>query len=145
MIADYFTKPLQGVLFHKLRPMIMGHVNIALPSDQPTVQPDGIPPIVKCEESRSVLEEEKVAGSSLFSLTVLPAHRRIIKLPGGGDVECLSKQVKSKKASLSWVDIASKERVWSWLFWWNFKLTERLFGTCFDSVLDRLDIAKSGH
>jgi hypothetical protein len=33
MIADYFTKPLQGLLFKQLRAMIMGKVDIPLPSD----------------------------------------------------------------------------------------------------------------
>jgi hypothetical protein len=111
MIADYFTKPLQGVLFRKLRAMIMGHVDIALPSDQPTGDPDGIPTIAKVEESRSVLEVEKVAGSSLFPLAVLPAPRRVIKPPGGGNGQLPSKQVPSKKASVSWADIASREPV----------------------------------
>jgi hypothetical protein len=106
MIADYFTKPLQGALFRKLRAMIMGHTDIALPSEQPTLQTDGIPPIAKCEESRSVLEEEKVAGSSLFSLTVLPSSRKIKKPPGGANSQILSKPVPSK-ASVSWADIVS--------------------------------------
>ena len=30
MIADYFTKPLQGVIFRELRDMIMGNTDIAL-------------------------------------------------------------------------------------------------------------------
>ena len=109
MIADYFTKPLQGVLFRKLRGMIMGHTDIALPSDQLTVQSEGIPPIKKCEESRSVLGDEKVEASSLFSLTVLLAHRRIIRPPGGGNTGLHSKPVPSKKAPQTWAQIASKE------------------------------------
>jgi hypothetical protein len=74
-----------------------------------TVKQDGIPPVARLEESRSVLEEEKVAGSSLFSLTVLPAHRRVIRPPGSGANRILSKQVPSKKA-LSWADVARNER-----------------------------------
>jgi hypothetical protein len=108
MLADYFTKPLQGALFRKLRAMIMGQVDIALPLDQPTVQSDGIPPVSKREESRSVLEKVSEARSSLFSLTVLPAHRRIIKPPGGGKIEIHSKPVPSKKSTVTWADIASK-------------------------------------
>ena len=59
MIANYFTKPLQGVLFKRLRGMIMGHVEIALPPDElETVAdtPIGIPPVDSQPESRSVLE-----------------------------------------------------------------------------------------
>jgi hypothetical protein len=108
----------------------MGNTDSALPTEQPMVQPNGsttlnnqpppaklngIPPIVKCEESRSVLEEEKEVGSSLFSLTVLPSHRRIIRPPGSDktttsldkDVICgedsHSNQV-SGKDSRSWAD-----------------------------------------
>ena len=33
MIADYFTKPLQGLLFRQMRDMIMGNKEMALPSD----------------------------------------------------------------------------------------------------------------
>ena len=55
-----------------------------------------------------VLEGEKVAGSSLFPLTVLPPSRRVIRPPGGGNVEVPSKQVPSKKGQVSWADIASR-------------------------------------
>jgi hypothetical protein len=112
MIADYFTKPLQGVLFRKLRAMIMGHVDIALPDDQVTDQAVRIPPIAKCAESRSVLEGEKVAGSihsSPSPLSVLPAHRRVIKPPRGERTEILSNTVPSKKATLTWADVVKHE------------------------------------
>ena len=33
MIADYFTKPLQGQLFHKFRNVIMGYVPVCFPDD----------------------------------------------------------------------------------------------------------------
>jgi hypothetical protein len=37
MIADYFTKPLQGMIFRQLRDMIMGNTDIALPTEQARV------------------------------------------------------------------------------------------------------------
>ncbi len=36
MVADYFTKALQGMIFRKLRDMIMGNKTIALPTDPVT-------------------------------------------------------------------------------------------------------------
>ena len=51
MLADYFTKPLQGVLFRQLRDMIMGNTHVAIPSVR-------IPPAPTQQESRSVLEIE---------------------------------------------------------------------------------------
>jgi hypothetical protein len=69
MIADYFTKPLQGVLFKKLRDMIMGNVDIVLPTS-PTIPaaaddgPRGIPAVLPKQESRSVLDSVIKAGSN---------------------------------------------------------------------------------
>jgi hypothetical protein len=54
MLADYFTKPQQGVLFRKMRDMIMGNTDISLPTDK-TV---GIPVVSTTLESRSVLGNE---------------------------------------------------------------------------------------
>jgi hypothetical protein len=48
MIADYFTKALQGALFWKLRDVIMGNTNIPLPSEMNMNSPDpftGIPDV----------------------------------------------------------------------------------------------------
>jgi hypothetical protein len=76
MIADYFTKPLQGALFWKLRDMIMGNTDIVLPHDQPThaaVPSIGIPDGLTQQESRSVLKDEIAQDCSPRSLTVLPA------------------------------------------------------------------------
>ena len=61
MIAAYFTKPLQGVLFRQLRDMIMGNVDIALPTDTADVTADsteGIPIVYTPKGSRSVLGQE---------------------------------------------------------------------------------------
>jgi hypothetical protein len=76
MIADYFTKPLQGIIFWKLRDMIMGNTYIApLPTDKPSsaYQPSGIPTVTTPRESRSVLKSEIAIDGPPRSLTVLPA------------------------------------------------------------------------
>jgi hypothetical protein len=77
MIAAYFTKSLQGVLFQQLRDMIMGNVDIALPTGVAggtADSTDGIPVVSTPQGSRSVLDKENETSSSLFSLTVLPAY-----------------------------------------------------------------------
>jgi hypothetical protein len=72
MIADYFTKALQGATFWRLRDMIMGNTDIALPSV--TTDPSiGILDSLTIPESRSVLKDEIAVDSSPRSLTVLPA------------------------------------------------------------------------
>jgi hypothetical protein len=53
MIADYFTKPLHGLIFRQLRDMIKGNTPIALPTD--SGQTSGIPAVSTQQESRSVL------------------------------------------------------------------------------------------
>jgi hypothetical protein len=58
MIADCFTKPLQGLIFQQLRDMIMGNTEIALPAGESSVtinQKKGIPVMPTQQESRSVL------------------------------------------------------------------------------------------
>jgi hypothetical protein len=60
MIADYFTKALQGATFWKLRDMIMGNTDIALPTDALEISSDpsvGILAGATPVESRSVLKE----------------------------------------------------------------------------------------
>ena len=39
MIADFFTKPLQGALFRKFRDIIMGYVPVLLPSSEDSLIP----------------------------------------------------------------------------------------------------------
>jgi hypothetical protein len=57
MVADYFTKPLQGVMFRTLRDMIMGNSDIPLPSetDSTKVKMNGVPATPSKQEPRSVL------------------------------------------------------------------------------------------
>jgi hypothetical protein len=73
MIADYFTKPLQGMLFRKLRDMIMGNIDIALPTDELDNEPSGIPTVAIPREYRSVLESDITNDRPPRSLTVLRA------------------------------------------------------------------------
>jgi hypothetical protein len=76
MIADFFTKALQGALFWKLCDMMMGNTNIPLPSEMNMNTPDpstGIHDGTTLKESRSVLKDEIAVRSSPCSLTVLPA------------------------------------------------------------------------
>jgi hypothetical protein len=61
MIADYFTKPLQGLIFWQLWDMIMGNTDIALPTEQASVtidQTNGIPAVLTQQEYRSMLGKE---------------------------------------------------------------------------------------
>ena len=55
MIADYFTKPLQGTLFRKFRDFIM---NV-----------DPLPTMTRVEERRSVLEHERDPRHDSVGLT----------------------------------------------------------------------------
>ena len=74
MIADYFTKALQGATFWRLRDMIMGNTEIELPQPDGRMiderleddgrgyfgygPSDGIPDSTPIPESRSVLKDE---------------------------------------------------------------------------------------
>jgi hypothetical protein len=108
MIADYFTKALQGALvFTKLRGMIMGKTDIPLPSDvaksvtYPSVRiPDGL----THQESRSVLKN-KTAGGSPRALTVLPV-RGSDGCKAASVVSNTSKPVDSNQ-TVTWAEIAS--------------------------------------
>jgi hypothetical protein len=77
MIADYFTKPLQGALFWKLRDMVMGNTDIPLPSDESPSVPipsKGIPKGPTLQESRSVF--------------ISPGTEAAASVPGVIRVEC---------------------------------------------------------
>jgi hypothetical protein len=59
MVADYFTKALEGMIFRQLRDIIMGNTDIALPTDVVHLTADktsGIPAVLTQQESRSVLK-----------------------------------------------------------------------------------------
>ena len=108
MIADYFTKALQGAQFRRLRDMIMGNTDIPLPSEMNLNTPDpsiGIPDRT-LQESRSVLKDEIAVGGSPRSLTVLPALRTKTRqsVPAGTD----SRKPMASKKTLSWAEIVKK-------------------------------------
>jgi hypothetical protein len=110
MVADYFTKPLQGTIFQQLRNMIMGNTDIALPTNTPsmTAQTSMILVVPTQQESRSVLDSETVTDRSPGSLTVLPAYGRT---NGTRSINKPSKQVVSKRSlKISWADVASGQK-----------------------------------
>jgi hypothetical protein len=115
MIADYFTKPLQGALFWKLRDMIMGNTDIVLPHDQPThaaVPSIGIPDGLTQQESRSVLKDEIAQDCSPRSLTVLPAFGPQARKTAMSERPLASKnkRVASENKRLSWAQILASDK-----------------------------------
>jgi hypothetical protein len=113
MIADYFTKPLQGMIFRKLLDMIMGNTDIVLPTDEPDNKPTGIPMVATPQESRSVLESDTGNDRSPRSLTVrrtcdtsgvppVPRARALTTNIDSG-APTTSKPVQNK--TLSWADV----------------------------------------
>ena len=113
MIADYFTKPLQGALFWKLRDMIMGNKDIVLPNDQPkhsAVPSIGIPDGLTQQESRSVLKDEigTVNDCSPDSLTVLSADRPQPRKSAMTN-RPVDERVRKGK-SLSWAQVVASKR-----------------------------------
>jgi hypothetical protein len=104
MVADYFTKALQGAIFRKLRDMIMGNTEIALPTDVigPTAdKTNGIPVVSTQQESRSVLKKNIKQDGPPRSLTVLPARAKMdgAAIPG-------TSNLVERKRTLSWADVA---------------------------------------
>jgi hypothetical protein len=115
MIADYFTKALQGALFRKLRDMIMGNTDIPLPSEVDKNIPDssiGIPDGTTLMESRSVLKVEAAASGSSRSLSVLPASglqvRKSVTFSPQVRKSVPDRNRVDSKRSLSWAEIVSK-------------------------------------
>jgi hypothetical protein len=109
MIADYFTKALQGALFWKLRDMIMGNTNIPLPLEMNMNTPDpstGIPDGTTLKESRSVLKDKIAVSGSPRSLMVLPAFG--IKTRQSVPTGTGSKKSMATKKTLSWAEIVKK-------------------------------------
>jgi hypothetical protein len=118
MIADYFTKALQGAIFWKLRDMIMGNTLIALPTDTTKIVDDPsirIPNGLTTSESRSVLKDEIVSSSSL---TVLPAFgskgsktkttTSDIKDSKSVPSKILDNKLMVEKRTVSWAEVASR-------------------------------------
>ena len=120
MLADYFTKPLQGLLLKQLRDMIMGITKIALPpetEDEAANKTERIPVPAANQESRSVLGSNIVSGNSQSTLTILPTYGSRIKKPtdkaavtAGIDV-APGTRTNANKPTVSWAEIASRTRV----------------------------------
>ena len=113
MVADYFTKALQGILFKQLRDMIMGNAIIALPTDavtSPTDMTSRIPAVVPPHESRSVLRCGDASNSSPRSLTVLPVQRQPKRAPMRKTVTGVLKpsNLVTGKRAISWAAIVSR-------------------------------------
>jgi hypothetical protein len=105
MIADYFTKALQGAMFKKLRDMIMGKTDIPLPTDVIKNIPDpsiGIPDGPTIPESRSVLKD---VIDSPRSLSVLPAFGTRARKEVS--VRPVSERAASTRA-VSWAEIVRR-------------------------------------
>jgi hypothetical protein len=130
MIADYFTKPLQGLIFQQLREIIMGNADSALPTDRvgsTTYQTGGIPAVPAQQESRSVLRKEGVIDPSPPTLNILFVSNPSMYEPTSGHVRadahtCTSRVYgshispsnrKEKRAARAtpatrWADVARK-------------------------------------
>jgi hypothetical protein len=120
MLADYFTKPQQGVLFRQMRDMIMGNIDIPRPTDKVLSVTDktigGIPNASSTSESRSVLGMEnnryvKNKGRSTGSVEnkgrSSTGHRISVKNKGCSNTEHVE-HVEAKKRIISWAEIASR-------------------------------------
>jgi hypothetical protein len=119
MIADYFTKPLQGMIFRKLRDMIMGNTDIVLPTDEPDNEPIGIPMVATPRESRSVLGSDIGNDRPPRSLTDTRACDTPTGTPTGQPVRRASTRITNDDSgalktselvsgkTVSWAEIAS--------------------------------------
>jgi hypothetical protein len=93
----------------------MGNVDIALPTDTTSVDTDstdGIPVVSPPQESRSVLSKENETGSSLFSLTVLPAYGSPVRDTTANKTSRKAYKKPSTPAGcqrrLTWADVAKR-------------------------------------
>jgi hypothetical protein len=119
MVANYFTKPLQGIIFRTLQDMIMGNTDIDLPSNtiNGTDKTFGIPAVSTSQESRSALENEieidrsprflPVSSASVARQKMAPALTVLSAYDKAGSKS--SKLVVSKR-TLSWAEIAGSKR-----------------------------------
>ena len=92
--------------------MIMGNVDIALPTDAAVgtaVSTDGILGVSTPQGSRSVLGKENELGSSLFSLTVLPAYGTRAQDPKTNrTMPTANKASKKPSRPVSWADVVKR-------------------------------------
>jgi hypothetical protein len=129
MVADSFTKPLQGVIFRQLWDIIMGNTTIKLPLDiisNTNDKASGIPAVSTQQKSRSVLEIENEIMESPHSPTVSSTYVRtqpeknrsgvhlLTGLPVYGKINDNTIENPSnmviRKRILSWAEIAGRRR-----------------------------------
>jgi len=115
VIADCFAKALQGALLIKLRDMIMGNTDIPPPSNVSAailVPSVGIPDGQTLQESRSVLKDEIAVRDPPRTPMVLPAFGKptLKSAPAGTDSRDYVAVKKDVKKTLSWAEIAQKQR-----------------------------------
>ena len=72
MLADFFTKPLQGALFRKFKAVILGHAHISTLKKSPTAPPEervgkGVP--VRSNERTRISERASADGQTLATTT----------------------------------------------------------------------------
>jgi hypothetical protein len=124
MVADYFTKPQQGLLFRQMRDMIMGNIDIPLPTDKvisASEKTSGIPIVSIPLESRSVLGNvndksdavltgalsDKKASERIVKekVTLVKENKGPVKNKGCSNTGC----EKAKERTVSWAEIASRQ------------------------------------
>ena len=111
MIADYFTKALQGASFLKLQDMIMGNTEIPLPSNitMDTQDPSfEIPNGQTIQESRSVLKDETTMRGSPCAITVMltMGAQTLKSVTTVLDFKEYADGKKAVDKTLSWADLA---------------------------------------
>jgi hypothetical protein len=126
MVADYFTKPQQGLLFRQMRDMIMGNTDIELPAEEniATEQMIGIPTGSSPLESRSVLGNVSDSSPDAHDVPLnMGANKRSVgnrgcsttepkgsmRNKGFSVMEHSTEQeiVETKKQPIRWADIVS--------------------------------------
>jgi len=85
IVTDYFTKPLQGSLFRKLRDARMGVTHpSSLLTEEPPPTKERVEKIIVLPVIRNNSNNEHIAGGGLKSNTVPnPSYANVIKFRGG--------------------------------------------------------------
>ena len=94
MIADFFTKPLQGNLFRKLRDVILGYNHIS-----------DLEKFEKCEEASS--QERVSSKNNANNDDVTDGNGNIGNGSKSGDDTSLSQEQDKKSTTISWVDVVN--------------------------------------
>jgi hypothetical protein len=86
MLADFFTKPLQGNLFRRFRDVILGHSHVDT---------------LQCDLAAQL--EERVGENRSGACSTAP--------PGATPVNESRKSTKEKESRITWADIVKRGRV----------------------------------